>query len=57
MKDTEDFLTKMGGWVDKQLIQQKELEDFLKLYQINSLKEIKGIELQEKDESEEETEE
>ncbi|RHZ37773.1 hypothetical protein [endosymbiont GvMRE of Glomus versiforme] len=44
-KNTEDFLTKMGGWVDKQIDKSKELEDFLKLFGLDNLNQIKGIEL------------
>ena len=44
-KNTEDFLTKMGGWVDKQIDKDKELNDFLKLFDLENLNQIKGIEL------------
>jgi hypothetical protein len=44
-KNTEDFLTKMGGWVDKQIDKDKELNDFLKLFALENLSQIKGIEL------------
>lgn len=42
-KDTQDFLDKMGGWIDKQIDQQKELEEFFQNYGITSLKEIESI--------------
>ena len=44
-KNTEDFLTKMGGWVDKQIDKEKELTNFLKLFDLDNLSQIKGIEL------------
>ena len=44
-QNPEDFLTKMGGWVDKQIKQSQEWENFMKKWKIKKLDEIIGIEL------------
>ena len=44
-QNSEDFLTKMGGWIDKQIKQSQEWENFMKKWKIKKLDEIIGIEV------------
>ena len=45
MANTEEFLTKIGGWVDKQIDKSKEWEDFMTKFKINNLNQIKEVKL------------
>ena len=44
-KNPEDFLAKMGGWVDKQIEQSQEWEEFMTKFKVNDLKQIKEVKL------------